>query len=320
MVPRLLLLTVVAAIAAAGWFATWGMWRYDEAVRDLGPIETRQFEAPTLILLGTGGETENPSRLGPAIGFASGTTVVLADAGRGVAGTLRKAGIALAQPSSVYLTSLLPENTVGLDDLLTAGWRAGREHPLRLVGPPGTEALARGLEAAQAGATQALSERLGLHAEGARFLVQEIEGPWSGVEGGIAVEARPLSGGPLPSLGFRFEAAERSLVVAGADRDPEALADLARDASALVHGAVFSDSVRAAVEAGAEDAERIEREASLQISLRELAGAARQARVGQLVRVRLRPPPLFDFQFEQVVAERYDGRVSVARDGDELTL
>jgi ribonuclease BN (tRNA processing enzyme) len=258
---------------------------------------------PTLILLGTGGETENPSRLGPAIGFASGTTVVLADAGRGVAGTLRKASIALAQPSSVYLTSLLPENTVGLDDLLTAGWRAGREHPLRLVGPPGTETLARGLEAAQAGATQALSDRLGLHAEGARFVVQEIEGPWSDVEGGIAVEARPLSGGALPSLGFRFEAAGRSLVVAG-----------------LVHGAVFSDSVRAAVEAGAEDAERIEREASLQISLRELAGAARQARVGHLVLVRLRPPPLFDFQFEQVVAERYDGRVSVAQDGDELTL
>ncbi len=320
MVPRLLLISVVAAIAMAGWFATWGMWRYADAVRDLGPIETRQFEAPTLILLGTGGETENPSRLGPAIGFASGATVVLADAGRGVAGRLREAGIALDQPTSVYLTSLLPENTVGLDDLLSSGWRAGREHPLRLVGPPGTTALARGLEASQAQATEALSAQLGLHAEGARFAVEEIDGPWAGRDGDITIEARPLSGGPLPALGFRFEAAGRSAVVAGADRDPEQLALLARGATALVHGAVFADSVRAAVEAGAEDAERIEREASLQISLRELAGAARKAGAAHLVLVRLRPPPLFDFQFELLVSESYDGRVVVGRDGDELTL
>ena len=91
-------------------------------------------------------------------------------------------------------------------------------------------------------------------------------------------------------------------------------------ATALVHGAVFADSVRAAVEAGAEDAERIEREASLQISLRELAGAARKAGAAHLVLVRLRPPPLFDFQFELLVSESYDGRVVVGRDGDELTL
>ncbi len=320
MVPRLILLAVVAAIAMAGWIATWGMWRYGDAVRDLGPIETRQFDTPTLILLGTGGEIENPSRLGPAIGFASGATVVLADAGRGVAGTLRGAGIALAQPSSVYLTSLLPENTVGLDDLLSSGWRAGRERPLRLVGPPGTEALARGLEASLAHATRTLSAQLGLHVEGARFTVEELDGPWSSRDGDITVEARPLSGGPLPALGFRFEAGGRSAVVAGADRDPGQLAELARGATALVHGAVFADSVRAAIEAGAEDAERIEREASLQISLRELAGAARDAGADHLVLVRLRPPPLFDFQFELIVSERYDGRVVVGRDGDELTL
>jgi ribonuclease Z len=316
----LLLITLVAAIAIAGWFATYGMWRYGDAVRDLGPIETRQFEAPTLILLGTGEETENPSRLGPAIGFANGATVLLVDAGRGVAGTLRAASIALTQPSGVYLTSLLPENTVGLDDLLSSGWRAGRERPLRLVGPPGTAALARGLEASQAHTIDALSAQLGLHVEGARFAVEEIEGPWTGHEGDITIEARPLSGGPLPALGFRFETAGRSAVVAGVERDPEQLAGLARGATALVHGAVFADSVRAAVEAGAEDAERIQREASLQTSLRELADAARDAGAAHLVLVRLRPPPLFDFQFELLVSESYDGRVVVGHDGDELTL
>lgn len=319
MVPRLLLIAIVAGIAAAGWFATWGLWRYGDAVRDLAALETRRFDAPTLILLGTGEATENPSRAGPAVAFASGTTVLLVDAGRGVAEALRAAEIAPLQPSSVYLTSLLPENTVGLDDLLTTGWRAGRKRPLRLVGPPGTLTLARAVEAAQALALEALSDQLDLAREGARFAVEELPGSWAGTDGGIAVEARPLAGGPLPSLAFRFEAAGRSAVVAGADRDPEPLAELARGAGALVHGAVFGDSVRAALEAGADDAERIEREASLQLSLRELAAAAREAEARCLVLVRLRPPPLFDFQFEQIVGESYEGCIVVARDGDELT-
>lgn len=320
MVPRLLLIAIVAGIAIAGWFATWGMWRYRDAVRDLGPIETRHFETPTLILLGTGGQTENPSRRGPAIGFASDATVVLVDAGRGVADTLRRSRIALTQPSSVYLSSLLPENTVGLDDLLSAGWRAGREEPLHLVGPPGSAVLAHALEAAQAGAIGVLSEQSGLHVEGAHFLVEEVEGPWRGRDGDVEVRAVPLSGGPLPALGFRFEVAGRSAVVGGVDRDPAGLAALALDAGAIVHGAVFTDSVRAAVEAGAQDAERIEREASLQISLRELARVAQQARAECLVLVRLRPPPLFDFQFERVVGRIYQNRVVVGHDGDELTL
>ena len=80
MVPRLLLIAIVAGIAAAGWFATWGLWRYGDAVRDLAALETRRFDAPTLILLGTGEATENPSRAGPAVAFASGTTVLLVDA------------------------------------------------------------------------------------------------------------------------------------------------------------------------------------------------------------------------------------------------
>ncbi len=319
MLPRVLLLGVVAAIALAGWLATWGAWRYSDAVRDLGPIQTRTFEQPTLVLLGTGGETENPSRLGPAIGFGSGETVVIVDAGRGVAESLRRASIALAQPSGVLLTSLLPENTVGLDDLLASGWRAGREQPLRLVGPPGTRALAEAVEASLAPSVAALSGPDGPHAGGARFRVEEITGAWTGTAGDVRLSAALLEGGPLPAQGYRLEAEGRAVVIAGADRDPEALATLAERADAIVHGAVFADSVKAAIEAGA-DAARLEHEASLQISLRELAQAAQRAHALHLVLVRLRPPPLFDFQFEQVVGEHYDGSVVVAHDGDELTL
>ena len=54
---------------------------------------------------------------------------------------LRAAEIPLAQPSAVCLTSLTPENTVGLDDRLLTGWLAGRSQPLRVGGPPGTAAL-----------------------------------------------------------------------------------------------------------------------------------------------------------------------------------
>ena len=68
--------------------------------------------------LGTGGGYENPDRRGPALALGLGADVVLVDAGRGVAEGLRAAQIPVAQPRLVVLTSLLPENTVGLDDLL----------------------------------------------------------------------------------------------------------------------------------------------------------------------------------------------------------
>jgi ribonuclease Z len=149
---RVLLLLFVMAVAVFAVASTWLGHRMSDTAKGASVLETRTFEGVGLLFVGTGGTYANHLRRGPSLLLGSGTHVVLVDAGRGVAEGLRDLEVPLAQPVAVYLTSLLPENTAGLDDLLSAGWVAGRREPLRVVGPPGTRAMVEGLSAAwQAG-------------------------------------------------------------------------------------------------------------------------------------------------------------------------
>ena len=62
------------------------------------------------------------------------------------------------------------------------------------------------------------------------------------------------------------------------------------------------------------------REGALHTRLEDVGGLAARAGVGQLVLVRLRPPPVYAFQYRRLVAESYPGPVSVPDDGEELPL
>jgi hypothetical protein len=226
----------------------------------------------------------------------------------------------VSQPEAVLLTSLLPENTVGLDDLASVRFRDRRAKPLRVLGPPGTRALAAALSLAHAEAVASLAAELGLPPEGAGLAAEEVAGEWTGGAGDLELRAAPLRGGPFAALAWRVDAGQRSLAVAAAPFESENTASLAEGAHAFVAGAVFSDAVRAAIEAGAADPARLEREAALQLSLEGAARLASRAGAARLVLVRLQPPPLLDFQFERAAGRGFAGPVVVAEDGDEIEL
>jgi len=315
---RLAALLVALAVAAASWALTCVAWRADRVIADVAPLEPRRFASLTLVTLGTGGAVENPSRLGPAIAVARGGRVLLVDAGRGVAESLRRARIPTRQPDAVYLSSLLPENTDGLDDLLAPGWLDGRETPLRVVGPPGTRALAAGIEAAHAAGLAARSDALGLPAAGARLDAAEVAEGFAEERDGLALRAGSLPGGPLPALAWRFEADGRSAVVGGVGWAPDALVAFARGADVLVHEAVYVPTPEEAAQAELEvDPSRLEREARLHTSIDAVGALAQRAGVSELVLVRLRPPPVFGLQVTSRVGG-FAGRIVVAEDGEEI--
>ena len=118
---RLVGVIVGLVVVIACWAATCAAWRFDRVAEGVRPLEARAFPELTLLTLGTGGAYENPSRRGPASAVALGSRVLLVDAGRGVAESLRAAKLPVPQPDTLLLTNLLPENTVGLDDLLRKG-------------------------------------------------------------------------------------------------------------------------------------------------------------------------------------------------------
>jgi ribonuclease Z len=317
---RVIGLLIALAVGAASWALTCAAWRFDEVAAGVRPLEPRGFEKLTLIALGTGGAHEDHNRRGPATAVAVGARVLLVDAGRGVAESLRAAQIPVSQPDTVLLTNLLPENTLGLDDLLATAWLDGRREPLALRGPAGTRALASAVESAVRPGVEARARGLGLEAEAPRFAVEEIGDGWDAAFGALRVRAGALPGGPIEALAYRFEWRERSAVVAGTGWAPDALIALARGAHVLVHEAVFVPSPELAQQMQIdEDPERLRREAALHTGLDEVGDLARRAGVRTLVLVRLRPPPVYDLQITSRVSDRFAGRIEVASDGDEIT-
>jgi ribonuclease BN (tRNA processing enzyme) len=317
---RMLLFYVMAAVVIGFWGLTCVAYRYDEIAAGVRPLEPRQFDGLTLVTAGTGGAWENPLRLGPTLVVGVGERVALVDAGRGTAEALRAAEIPLSQPAAVYLTSLRPENTVGLDDLLLTSWLAGRHERLRVYGPPGTAALCAGLEAAHAGGIRARAEALALPLEAARFDATEVAEPVDGENQGLRVRGHPLPGGPLAALAWRFDAGGRGLVIAPTAWGDDTLAEFARGAHTLVRSAAYAPSPDEAKRAGIEmPDEQLIREATLHTPFRRVGAVARQAGIETLVLVRLRPPPVFDLQITSIVSNQFDGAIVIADDGDEIS-
>ena len=317
---RIAVFLLMLAIGIAAWMVTCAAAELDEVAEGVVPLDPRVFEEFSVVTLGTGGAVENHHRHGPATAIANGSAVLLVEAGRGIAESLRAAKIPPSQPSVVLVSSLMPENVLGLDDLLANAWIAGRREPIRLLGPAGVEALAQQAERTVGPGLEARARALGIEAPPPRYLPQTIEDGFAATFDGIALRAGVLPDGPIESLAYRFEADGRSAVVSGAGWAPDALTRFATGAHLLVHEGAMVPTPEEAAELGLEeDPASLQREAAFYGSLTAAGGIARRAGVETLVLVRLRPPPVYDLQITSVVDDQFAGRIAVANDGDSFT-
>lgn len=316
---RLIGFAIAFIVAAGSWALTCVAWRFDKVAAGVVPLDPRELERMTLIVLGSAGAWEDPNRRGPAIAVGVGRELVLVDAGRGIAESLRAAKIPMRQPALLLLSSLLPENTVGLDDLLAARWLEGDAPGLRVLGPPGTAALVREVDAALRPAARARSQALGA-GEPAAPEPLEVGDGFASAEGDLQLRAGALPGGPVPALAWRFEWRGRSAVVSSAGWAPEPLVAFAQGANLWVHEAAMLPTPEQARELGADaDPERLRRQAALHTRVEDVGALAQRIGSQSLLLVRLRPPPVFDLQITSLIGDAYAGRVVIAEDGDEVT-
>lgn len=316
---RLAVLALLVVIVAGMWGLSIVSHRLDAESAAVASLKPRSFGRFSLVTVGTGGSFENPMRLGPSLGVALGKEVLLVDAGRGVAEALREARIPVRQPREIFLTALLPEDVVGLDDLWLTGWLGPRSAPLVVYGPAGTRALVEGLVHAEAAAATSLREAWELPAAGGRLEVHELHGGETLEAGGIRVRTAALPGGPFPALAYRFEAQGHSFTIASVGFGRKALEQLARGSDALVVGALLRAALDAAIRQGADRAAALRHEAALQLQVEGVGSLASAAGVRAVVLTRLRPPPAFDFQYVRLVHKTFHGGVKVASDGDVIT-
>ncbi len=202
-----------------------------------------------VVLLGTGTPNAEPDRAGPAVAVVVNGTAYVVDAGPGVvrrAAAVAQSGIGALDPKRldrVFLTHLHSDHTVGLPDLILTPWVLERERPLQVFGPPGTEAMTRHLVAAyEADIHRRVDGLQPQNATGYRVDAREIQPGPVYRDSNVTVTAIAVAHEDWPvAYGYRFETADRVIVVSGDTRPHDSLVTACAGCDILVHE-VYSDA------------------------------------------------------------------------------
>ncbi|HKD78713.1 MAG TPA: MBL fold metallo-hydrolase [Candidatus Angelobacter sp.] len=177
-----------------------------------------------VVILGTGTPILDPDRSGPSVAVVVNGAAYLVDFGPGVvrraAAAARDKKITALTPSNikvVFATHLHSDHTAGLADLYLSPAVEGRPGPLELYGPPGIADMARHIQAAYVKdvvvRTQGL-ERGNIKAY--RINAHEIHPGIVYKDSNVTVRAFAVAHGTWDySYGYRFDTADRSIVISG---------------------------------------------------------------------------------------------------------
>jgi ribonuclease BN (tRNA processing enzyme) len=243
---------------------------------------------------------------------------VLVDAGPGCAAALAQTlGAGRAAIDAVCVTHLQAGHVLDLGAVLHGIWASGRAEPVALCGPAGTGRMLQGVMQALAYDTTLRRYVAGLPPFEA--FVQVQEGDRAEVRG-LVLDALPVPHPPCEhALAWRVTGSRRVVVAGDAAAHPP-LAEFARGADVLVHGAVNPDGLRAAL-AGTPGARHLAAAVEqAHATLEQVVGTARAAGVGRLVLSGLIPERGKRADWLARARALWDGEVSVARDGEEFPL
>jgi ribonuclease Z len=265
-----------------------------------------------LIILGSGGPLPDPGRAGPSTLIRTTAGDLLFDCGRGVLMRAAAAGSAAGVLRGLFLTHLHSDHITDLNDVFTTRWILSfAPNPLPVFGPGGTAALLRHMEAML---EPDIGYRLTHHQDltwRPTCTVTEVE---SGVvldEGGVRVTAAPTDHAPVrPTVGFRIEEGERSIVIAGDTVPCPGLDALCAGADVLVHTVVRRDLIEQF------GLPRLTDVLGYHSSVPDAAQTAARNGVRTLVLTHLVPAPAPGTEHEWIdqAAAHFDGEVVVARD------
>jgi ribonuclease Z len=197
-----------------------------------------------VVLLGTGTPGPDPDRSGPATAIVVGDTAYLVDFGPGVvrraSAAMKLTGIGALEPTKLrvaFVTHLHSDHTVGYPDLIFTPWTVGRRVPLEVYGPKGIKAMTDHILEAYRVDIETRTNPDGnqrAFPEGHDVNAHEI-GP--GVvykDASVTVTAFPTKHA-MESYGYRFETADRTIVVSGDTNPTQATIDACRGCDVLIH-------------------------------------------------------------------------------------
>jgi ribonuclease Z len=198
-----------------------------------------------VVLLGTGTPGLDPDRSGPATAVVANGTAYLVDFGPGVvrrASAAARKGIDALEPTKLrvaFVTHLHSDHTVGYADLFFSPWTTGRRVPLEVYGPKGIKAMTDHILEAYRVDIETRTNADGnqrTFPDGHKVNAHEIGAGVAYKDENVTVTAFPTRHA-MESYGYRFDTADRSVVISGDTNPTPATIEACRGCDVLIHEA-----------------------------------------------------------------------------------
>lgn len=343
---RLTLILVLIAIVGGFLFVFGQRWigerAFEAAVdRRAGVDQTARLpDSLHVYVCGSGSPMTDAKRAGPCLAVLAGRQGFIFDTGSGSVRKLGAMGFPFDRLDAAFLTHFHSDHLDGLGELMLQAWIAGgRDTPLPIYGPPGTDrvvdgfmqayAIDRGYRIAHHGPEVARPGGFGGEAKVISFT---DAADYDGLvfEGnGVTIRAMLVNHAPVDnSYAFRIEYMGRSVVISGDTKYLPALARFAEGADVIFHEALNPQMVGKLGETlaarGNADAAKIMADIpDYHTSPVDAARIAQTAGAKALVLYHLVPAPparLIEHVFLGDAADRFDGELELAEDGMMVSL
>ena len=195
-----------------------------------------------LVLLGTaGGPTPKVERSAPAQAIVVGDRVYLVDCGDGVARQMTLARLAFNDLRALFITHHHSDHNAGYASLFLLGWTSGLATAVDAYGPPPLVTMTELTLAAYAFDIETRMADEGRQPLAPLIRPHEITGGGEVFrDDRVRVTAALNNHPPIAhSFAYRFDSADRSIVISGDTTYSESVLELARGADVLVHEALY---------------------------------------------------------------------------------
>ncbi|MHB1533608.1 MAG: MBL fold metallo-hydrolase [Acidimicrobiales bacterium] len=271
-----------------------------------------------LVLLGTaGGPRPSDRRSAPAQAIVRGEDLYVVDCGNGVARQIVLAGLRLDRLRAVFLTHHHADHMLDVGALPFLAWTDGLREVVDLFGPAPLRDVMDHFLAMVDVDLRARQDTTGRPRFEKLLNVTEVDRAgqvWS--HGDLVVKTACVDHPPIrPSLAYRFETPDRSIVISGDTRYSPALVELATGADVLVHEAFHRGSLDLLARGGNTSTLR-EHVVACHTEAAEAGRVAQEAQVGLLVLSHLVPADggPDERSWRQAAASMFSGPVLVGED------
>lgn len=275
-----------------------------------------------ITLLGTGNPRPSMERFGPSILVEAGETDILIDVGRGALQRLFQVGAAeqIRDIDLVLFTHLHSDHVVGFPDFWLSGWIFGRDRPLPIMGPPGTESMCDHLDQAFAfdQKVRSLDDRFA--AAGIELETTDVEPSVIYERDGVRITVFEVDhgNGIIPAYGYRIDYGPYAAAFSGDMKYDERIIEHAKGVDVLVMEVISAEvEMRRAAVRGQAAVEKV---------LMQHIGEEQAGRLFARVKPRLAvyshivPSPATAEDLIPPTRRTYDGPLAVGYDLMEITI